>query len=72
MAPERQCDRGNRTAHSRQVQWSRQAGSCSEPGHAAQNVLLQARAIGLCAVPVGAFDDDEVRTILVSQDDILW
>jgi SagB-type dehydrogenase family enzyme len=28
-----------------------------EAGHAAQNVLLQAVALGLAAVPIGAFDD---------------
>lgn len=32
-----------------------------EAGHAAQNVLLQAHALGLAAVPVGAFDDDALR-----------
>jgi SagB-type dehydrogenase family enzyme len=32
-----------------------------EAGHAAQNVLLEAVALGLAAVPVGAFDDDAVR-----------
>jgi nitroreductase len=44
-----------------------------EAGHAAQNVLLQATALGLCAVPVGAFDDEEVRPILgaPSQEQIL-
>lgn len=44
-----------------------------EAGHAAQNVLLQATALGLCAVPIGAFDDDEVRATLdaPSQDEIL-
>lgn len=35
-----------------------------EAGHAAQNVLLQAVSLGLGAVPVGAFDDAEVRRIL--------
>ena len=35
-----------------------------EAGHAAQNVLLQAVARGLSAVPVGAFDDDEVAAVL--------
>ena len=35
-----------------------------EAGHAAQNVLLQATALGLCAVPIGAFDDEEVRASL--------
>jgi SagB-type dehydrogenase family enzyme len=44
-----------------------------EAGHAAQNVLLQATALGLCAVPIGAFDDEAVRTILgaPSQDEVL-
>jgi SagB-type dehydrogenase family enzyme len=35
-----------------------------EAGHAAQNVLLQAVANGLGAVPVGSFDDDAVAGIL--------
>ena len=35
-----------------------------EAGHAAQNLLLQAVALGLAGVPVGAFDDDAVRTVL--------
>lgn len=35
-----------------------------EAGHAAQNVLLQAAAMGLGAVPIGGFDDDRVRTTL--------
>lgn len=35
-----------------------------EAGHAAQNILLQATAIGLGAVPIGAFDADKVREIL--------
>lgn len=35
-----------------------------EAGHAAQNLLLQATALGLAAVPVGAFDDAEVREVL--------
>ena len=34
-----------------------------EAGHAAQNVLLEATALGLSAVPVGTFYDDEVRRI---------
>jgi SagB-type dehydrogenase family enzyme len=35
-----------------------------EAGHAAQNVLLQATTIGLVGVPVGAFHDQEVCTVL--------
>ena len=35
-----------------------------EAGHAAQNILLQAVALGLGAVPVGAFDDPEVARLL--------
>lgn len=35
-----------------------------EAGHAAQNVLLQAVALELRAVPIGAFDDESVRRAL--------
>ncbi|MCP3904992.1 MAG: SagB/ThcOx family dehydrogenase [Planctomycetes bacterium] len=35
-----------------------------EAGHIAQNALLQATALGLGGVPVGAFDDDRVAAIL--------
>ncbi|MGB9723368.1 MAG: SagB/ThcOx family dehydrogenase [Chloroflexia bacterium] len=35
-----------------------------EAGHAAQNLLLQATALGLGAVPIGAFDDEGVRRVL--------
>jgi SagB-type dehydrogenase family enzyme len=35
-----------------------------EAGHAAQNVLLQATALGLASVPVGAFHDAQVGKIL--------
>jgi SagB-type dehydrogenase family enzyme len=35
-----------------------------DAAHAAQNVLLQAVALGLGAVPVGAFDDEAVRAVL--------
>lgn len=35
-----------------------------EVGHAAQNLCLQAAALGLGAVTVGAFDDDQVKKLL--------
>jgi SagB-type dehydrogenase family enzyme len=35
-----------------------------EAGHAAQNLLLQATALGLGAVPIGAFHDQEVQKAL--------
>jgi SagB-type dehydrogenase family enzyme len=35
-----------------------------EAGHVAQNVLLQATALGLGGAPVGAFDDDAVAKLL--------
>jgi nitroreductase len=35
-----------------------------EAGHVAQNVLLQATALGLAATVVGAFDDSEVGEVL--------
>jgi SagB-type dehydrogenase family enzyme len=35
-----------------------------EAGHAAQNLLLQAVALGLGGVPMGAFDDERVRETL--------
>ncbi|MHC5115292.1 MAG: SagB/ThcOx family dehydrogenase [Planctomycetota bacterium] len=35
-----------------------------EAGHVAQNALLQATALGLGGVPVGAFDEDRVAAIL--------
>lgn len=40
-----------------------------EAGHAAQNLLLQATAMGLAGTPVGAFDDDELRRVLDLSDD---
>ena len=40
-----------------------------EAGHAAQNVLLQAAALGLGAVPVGAFYDDQVREAMALPED---
>ena len=35
-----------------------------EAGHACQNILLQTAALGLGAVPVGAFDDSYVQDLL--------
>jgi SagB-type dehydrogenase family enzyme len=40
-----------------------------EAGHAAQNLLLQATAEGLGSVPVGAFRDDDVASLLSLPDD---
>ncbi len=40
-----------------------------EAGHAAQNLLLQAIALDLGAVPIGAFIDDEVKEVLSLPDD---
>lgn len=39
-----------------------------EAGHAAQNILLEAVSLGLGAVPVGAFDDAEIRRVLALAD----
>jgi len=44
-------DRGSRYVH-------------LEAGHAAQNLLLEAAALGLGAVPLGAFDDARMREVL--------
>lgn len=40
-----------------------------EVGHAAQNVCLQAAALQLGTVPVGAFDDERVGTVLMLKAD---
>jgi len=37
---------------------------CMEAGHVAQNIHLQAVALGLGSVPVGAFTDDKVAEIM--------
>ncbi|MDI1471364.1 MAG: SagB/ThcOx family dehydrogenase [Thermodesulfovibrio sp.] len=39
-----------------------------EVGHAAQNLLLQATALRLGAVPVGAFNDNEVKKVIGLRD----
>ncbi len=40
-----------------------------EVGHAAQNLLLEAEALGLGTVPIGAFYDDKVKAALGLPDD---
>jgi SagB-type dehydrogenase family enzyme len=40
-----------------------------EAGHAAQNLLLAATALGLAAVPIGAFDDRELRRVVGLDED---
>ena len=40
-----------------------------EAGHAAQNLLLQAAALNLGAVPVGAFHDEQVQKVLTLPKD---
>jgi len=40
-----------------------------EVGHAAQNMLLQAVALGLGGVPIGAFYDDQVAEVLSLPED---
>jgi len=41
---------------------------CMEIGHAAENIHLQAVALGLGSVPIGAFWDDVIRTTLKIPD----
>ena len=41
-----------------------------EVGHAAQNLFLQAEALNLATVPVGAFKDDAVTRVLQIPDDL--
>jgi len=40
-----------------------------EAGHAAQNVLLQAAALNLGTVPIGAFEDNKVQQVLLLPSD---
>ncbi len=42
---------------------------CLEAGHAAQNILLQATALDLGAVPIGAFYDQKVQEVLALPSD---
>jgi SagB-type dehydrogenase family enzyme len=53
--------------HRIEVKYGRSRGArylAMEAGHAAQNVLLQAEALLLAGVPVGAFDDVQADTVL--------
>jgi nitroreductase len=40
-----------------------------EAGHCCQNILLQAQALGLGAVPIGAFDDSCIQKLLNLPED---
>jgi SagB-type dehydrogenase family enzyme len=42
---------------------------CIEVGHAAQNIHLQAVALGLGSAPIGAFDDEKVHAALGLPDE---
>ena len=39
-----------------------------EAGHIAQNVLLQAVALGLASVPIGVFNDSQVKSTIKTKD----
>jgi SagB-type dehydrogenase family enzyme len=43
-----------------------------EAGHIGQNIMLQATALGLGTVPVGAFIDSEVKSVLGISEDPLY
>jgi SagB-type dehydrogenase family enzyme len=43
-----------------------------EAGHAAENLYLQATAMGLGTVAIGSFDETAVRKMLVTSDDPLY
>ncbi|OGC23932.1 hypothetical protein A2291_05445 [candidate division WOR-1 bacterium RIFOXYB2_FULL_42_35] len=42
---------------------------CMETGHVAENIHLQAVALGLASIPVGAFWDDVIKKVLELPDD---
>lgn len=43
-----------------------------EVGHVGQNIYLQAEALGLGTVAVGAFDDQKVQTLIGCKEDVLY
>ncbi|MEO0273147.1 MAG: SagB/ThcOx family dehydrogenase, partial [candidate division WOR-3 bacterium] len=43
-----------------------------EAGHIGQNIMLQATALGLGTVPVGAFIDSEVKSVLGISEEPLY
>jgi len=43
-----------------------------EGGHVAQNILLQATALGLAGVPIGAFYDNKVKNVLYLDKEPLY
>jgi nitroreductase len=44
----------------------------NEAGHAGQNMHLQAEALGLATVVVGAFSDERVKAILGVEEEPLY
>ena len=43
-----------------------------EAGHVGENIMLQATALGLGTVPVGAFNDAEVKKVLEIKEEPLY
>jgi len=43
-----------------------------EAGHCGQNTHIQAEALGLGSVMIGAFDDEKVKTVLGIEEDIFY
>jgi nitroreductase len=43
-----------------------------EVGHCAQNILLEAVALGLGGVPVGAYYDEEIKEVLRIKEEPLY